>query len=52
MTKNFESIKSFVERHKDCKHEWVDNLPVRNDSQDGTAGQHCTICYKQRGYSV
>jgi hypothetical protein len=36
---------------KECPHEWVDNLPVRNNSQDGSAGQHCIHCYKERGYS-
>jgi|TARA_R110000824_G_scaffold72633_1_gene185266 hypothetical protein len=31
-----------------CEHEWEDNIPVRNGSQDGNAGQHCIKCYKER----
>ena len=31
-----------------CEHEWIDNIPVRNNSQDGDAGQHCKHCYKEK----
>jgi len=37
---------------KECSHQWVDNIPVRNNAQDGYAGQHCTKCYKERGYAL
>ena len=51
MMKHMNGVQS-VEHKMSCKHEWVDNLPVRNNSQDGNAGQHCKHCYKERGYSV
>ena len=39
-----------IERSKKtaCNHEWVGNIPVRNNSQDGSAGQHCKHCYKEK----
>ena len=38
----------FGKSKKACNHEWIGNIPVRNNSQDGDSGQHCKHCYKEK----
>ena len=38
----------FGKSKKACNHEWIGNIPVRNNSQDGDAGEHCKHCYKEK----